>query len=134
MWHFTDYTVGHAHLAMVGFVSFLIWGSVYGLLPRVTGREPRVELVGVHFWMSLVGLVMMGVSLCVGGHARGLSWIAGEPFMESVDKMVPYWVWRSVGGTFMGLGHLVFAYNVWSMRPGAFVDLMRDGGGTGDAR
>ncbi|MCC7138053.1 MAG: cbb3-type cytochrome c oxidase subunit I [Planctomycetes bacterium] len=134
VWHFTDYTVGHAHLAMVGFVSFLIWGSVYGLLPRVTGREPRVELVGVHFWMSLVGLVMMGVSLCVGGHARGLSWIAGEPFMESVDKMVPYWVWRSVGGTFMGLGHLVFAYNVWSMRPGAFVDLMRDGGGTGDAR
>jgi cytochrome c oxidase cbb3-type subunit 1 len=124
-WHFTHYTVGHAHLAMAGFVSFLIWGSVYGLLPRVTGREPRVELVGVHFWLSLVGLAVMFFSLCIGGHRAGVSWIEGTSFIESVRGMAPYWVWRAVGGTFMALGHVVFAINLWSMRPGAFVDLMR---------
>jgi cytochrome c oxidase cbb3-type subunit I len=123
--HFTDYTVGHAHLAMVGFVSFLVWGSVYGLLPRVTGKEPNVDLVGVHFWMSLIGLLIMVFSLCVGGAVRGDSWLANEPFIESVRKMVPFWVWRFVGGTFMGLGHVIFAWNVWSMRPGAFVNLMQ---------
>lgn len=124
-WHFTHYTVGHSHLAMVGFVSFLIWGSVYGLLPRVTGREPNVDLVGVHFWMSVVGLLIMVLSLCIGGHKTGLAWMDGSPFIETVRKMAPYWVWRSVGGTFMALGHIIFAFNVWGMRPGAFVNLMQ---------
>jgi cytochrome c oxidase cbb3-type subunit 1 len=124
IWHFNDYTVGHSHVAMVGFVSFLTWGSVYGLLPRVTGREPNVDLVGVHFWMSLVGLTMMVVSLCVGGTEKGMSAVAGDSFIEQVRRMAPYWVWRSVGGTFMVLGHVVFAINLWMMRPGAFVDSM----------
>jgi cytochrome c oxidase cbb3-type subunit 1 len=132
IWHFTDYTVGHAHIAMVGFVSFLVWGSIYGLVPRVTGKEPNVELVGVHFWLSFVGLLMMFLSLCVGGHIRGVSNLVGEPFMTGLRGMAPYWVWRSVGGAFMGLGNLVFAWNLWSMRPGAFVNLMQqptDGAG-----
>src|SRR5262249_50851229 len=91
--HFTDYTVGHAHLAMIGFVSFLLWGSVYGLLPRVTGKEPNVDLVGLHFWLSLAGLLIYFVSLCWGGLLRGASWIDGEPFIESVRLMVPFWIW-----------------------------------------
>jgi cytochrome c oxidase cbb3-type subunit 1 len=125
LWHFTDYTVGHSHLAVVGFVSFLIWGSVYGLLPRVTGREPRVELVGVHFWMSLIGLTMMVLALCIGGHYKGVGWMGGDAFIETLRRMAPYWVWRSVGGTFMALGHVAFAINLWTMRPGDFVDLMQ---------
>jgi cytochrome c oxidase cbb3-type subunit 1 len=30
-----------------------------------------------------------------------------------------YWLWRAVGGTLMFLSHLVFAYNVWLMKPRA---------------
>jgi cytochrome c oxidase cbb3-type subunit 1 len=123
-WHFTAFTVGHSHLAMVGFVSFLLWGSVYGLLPRVTGREPKVELVGFHFWLSFVGLVMMFLALSLGGHHQGGTWLDGEPFLDGLRGLAPYWVWRSVGGTFMTLGHVVFAVNLWMMRPGAFVNLM----------
>lgn len=124
-WHFTDYTVGHSHLALVGFVSFLAWGSIYGLLPRVTGREPRVELVSLHFWMSFVGLAMMVLALCIGGHGKGMGWMGGDSFIDTLRRMAPYWVWRSVGGTFMTLGHVAFAINLWTMRPGDFVDLMQ---------
>jgi cytochrome c oxidase cbb3-type subunit 1 len=31
--------------------------------------------------------------------------------------MAPYWLWRAIGGTLMFVSHLVFAYNVWLMRP-----------------
>ena len=116
-WHFTDFTVAHAHLTMYGFVVFLIWGGIYGLVPALTGHEPRRAPVGVHFWLALVGLAAYGFALMIGGTARGMSWIAGAPFADSVTLMAPYWTGRAVGGVLMFLAHLVFAYNVWTMRP-----------------
>jgi cytochrome c oxidase cbb3-type subunit 1 len=119
-WHLTHYTVGHAHAAMYGFVSFLIWGSVYGLVPRITGREPSPALVGVHFWLALGGLMIYALSLWFGGTTQGSSWVDGLPFMESVRRVMPFMVWRTVGGVFMLASHVVFAINLFRMRPGAF--------------
>lgn len=117
-WHFTDYTVGHSHLTMYGFVNFLIWGGIYALLPRITGREPPHLAVGVHFWLALIGMLIYVGALSVGGTLKGMSWMSGAPFMDSVRLMEPFWVGRAVGGTMMFLSHLVFAGNLWHMRPG----------------
>lgn len=116
-WHFTNFTVAHSHMTMYGFVVFLIWGGVYGLIPRLTGKEPPHIAVGIHFWLALIGMLVYTTSLEIGGTLQGQSWIAGQPFIQSVVLMTPYWVWRAVGGTLMFLSHLVFAYNVWKMRP-----------------
>lgn len=118
-WHFTDFTVGHAHLTMYGFVVFLIWGGIYGLVPRLTGREPPQLLVGMHFWLAFVGLVVYVGALSIGGTLRGLSWMSGADFLDSVRLMEGYWLGRAVGGTLMFASHLVFAWNLWSMRPPA---------------
>ncbi len=117
VWHFTDFTVAHSHMAMYGFVTFLIWGGVYGLVPQLTGRHPPLVLVGVHFWFALIGLTIYAVSLMIGGTLRGVSWIHGAPFIDSVMLMTPYWTGRAVGGSLMFLSHIIFAYNVWQMRP-----------------
>ena len=119
LWHLTNFTVAHSHMTMYGFVSFLLWGGIYGLLPRLTGREPSHFLVGVHFWFSFIGLLIYGVALMIGGTEQGESWIAGAPFIESVRLMSSYWLWRAVSGNLMFLAHLIFAYNTWCMRPGA---------------
>lgn len=116
-WHFTNFTVGHSHFSMYGFITFMIWGGIYGMVPHMTGRNPRQLLVGVHFWLAFVGIGIYGVSLSIGGHLQGVSWVAGEAFMESVRLMAPYWLWRAVGGTLMFISHLVFAYNFWKMLP-----------------
>ena len=128
-WHLTGYTVGHAHFTMYGFVAFLIWGGIYGLLPRLTGKEPPVKAVGVHFWMSTVGLAIYVVALSIGGTIQGLQWIAQNPFIQSVTAMAPYWLWRAVGGMLMILGHLVFAYNLFHMRPAAKAARALEAGG-----
>lgn len=117
IWHFTNYTVAHSHLAMYGFVAFLIWGGLYALLPRLTGKEPPQLWVGIHFWFSLIGLLIYGLSLMIGGTLQGLSWLSGSAFIDSVTLMAPYWLWRAIGGTLMFLSHLVFAANIWSMWP-----------------
>jgi len=116
-WHFTNFTVGHSHITMYGFVGFLIWGGIYGLLPRLTGREPPHKLVGAHFWLAFVGLLIYAVSLSVGGTIQGMTWMSDAAFIESVRRMAPYWIWRGVGGTLMFVAHLAFAFNVWRMRP-----------------
>jgi cytochrome c oxidase cbb3-type subunit 1 len=117
VWHFTDFTVGHSHLTMYGFVNFLVWGGVYALVPRLTGREPRHLAVGVHFWLALVGVAVYVGALSIGGTLKGLSWLSGAPFIASVQAMESFWLGRAVGGGLMFLAHLVFAYNVWRMRP-----------------
>lgn len=116
-WHFTNYTVGHSHLTMYGFVAFLIWGGVYAIGPRLSGREPAQLAVGMHFWLAVIGLLIYVISLSVGGTLQGLSWARHEPFIESVKLMAHYWLWRAVGGSLMVASHLLFAYNVWRMLP-----------------
>lgn len=115
MWHLTNYTVGHSHLTMYGFISFVIWGGVYALLPRATAKHPDSLLMGIHFWMATVGIVIYVLALSIGGTVQGLDWIHGLPFIQSVTDMAPFWLWRAVGGSLMFLSHLLFAWNVWQM-------------------
>lgn len=123
-WHFTDFTVAHSHLTMYGIITFFLWGFIYALLPRLTRREPPQVSVGIHFWLAFIGLMFYSVPLMVGGTLKGLSWMNGDPFIESVEMMAPYWLWRAIGGSLMWLSHLVFAYNVYKMiRPVTELDL-----------
>jgi cytochrome c oxidase cbb3-type subunit 1 len=123
VWHLTNYTVGHSHLAMYGFVTFAIWGGVYALLPLATGKVPSQTGLGLHFWMALVGSFIYVISLSIGGTVQGLDWIHGLPFIQSVIDMQSYYVWRGIGGSLMFLSHIVFAWNVWRMTYGRSADI-----------
>ena len=115
VWHFTDFTVAHSHLTMYGIITFIIWAGVYAVVPRLTGKEPPQITVGAHFWLALIGLMFYSVPLMIGGTLKGLMWMEGKPFMDSVLMMAPYWLWRAIGGSLMWLSHLVFAYNLYKM-------------------
>jgi len=116
-WHFTNFTVGHSHAAMYGFIAFIAWGVVYGLVPRLTGHEPNPLAVGVHFWLALVGVLTYVIAISAAGVLQGFSWVAGQSFIASVSAAEPLWLWRTIGGLLMVGSHVVFALNVWSMRP-----------------
>ncbi len=118
IWHFTDFNVAHSHMTMYGIISFILWACVYAVYPKITGKEPRQIFVGMHFWMAFIGLFAYMVSLMIGGSLKGLSWIEGEPFIQSVILMQPFWLWRAIGGTLMFVSHLLFAYNFYDMSRG----------------
>jgi cytochrome c oxidase cbb3-type subunit 1 len=118
VWHMTNFTVGHSHLTMYGFVTFAIWGGVYALLPAATDKYPGQVGLGLHFWMALVGSLIYVISLSIGGTIQGLDWMRELPFIQSVVDMQPFYVWRGVGGALMFLSHFVFAWNVWRMTYG----------------
>ena len=115
VWHFTDFTVAHSHLTMYGIISFMLWGFIYTIVPRLTGKEPPQITVGAHFWLALIGLLFYTFPLMYGSTLRGLMWMDGKPFIESVEMMAPYWLWRAIGGSLMWLSHFLFAYNFYVM-------------------
>lgn len=115
MWHFTDFTVAHSHLTMYGIITFMLWGFMYTLLPRLTGREAPQATIGAHFWLALIGLMFYTVPLMYGSTMRGLLWMDSIPFIDTVKMMAPYWLWRAIGGSLMWLSHLLFAYNFYRM-------------------
>jgi len=115
LWHFTDFTVGHSHLGFYGIITFAIWGGTYTIVPRLTGIEPQHHIVGAHFWLAFIGLLFYAIPLSIGGTLKGMMWMEGKPFIDSVVMMFDYWLWRAIGGSLMFLAHFVFAYNFYKM-------------------
>ncbi len=115
IWHFTDFNVAHSHMTMYGIISFFMWGGIYYLLPKITGKAPKELLVGAHFWMAFIGLMFYMFSMMIGGTLKGMAWLEEVPFVETVSMMAPYWLWRAIGGTMMFISHLVFGFNIYQM-------------------
>lgn len=120
--HFTHYTVAHAHMGLYGFFSFVMFGSVYFVMPRLMRWEwPYPWAIALHFWLVFIGFAIYFWPLSIGGWLQGLAMLdASRPFMDSVTLTQPYLVARSVGGGLMTLGHLVFVTH--------FVVALRRGG------
>jgi len=50
----------HSHLNMLGWVSMMIFGVGYHILPRFMGRPLRNQKLGeIHFWLANIGLIGM---------------------------------------------------------------------------
>ena len=115
--HFTHYTVGHAHLGAYGFVTMVLFGAVYFMMPRVLNWEwPYPRLITLHFWLAASGVGIYFVGLTIGGWLQGLAMLdASRPFMDSVTLTVPYLVSRTAGGSLMVLSHFLFVGHFLAM-------------------
>ena len=124
--HFTHWTIGHAHMGVYAFVTLVIFGSMYYILPRLMNREwPSALLIRAHFWLVLVGIFLYVFGVALGGVLQGLVLAEAErPFAESVAAVRP-WLWvRSLAGLLLSAGHVVFAWH--------FVRMIRSSGATAD--
>lgn len=115
--HFTHYTIAHAHLGVYSFYTMTAFGAMYYILPRLVKREwVSARLIRIHFWCTAVGMLVYWVGLTWGGVLQG-RWMNNPdiPFLEIVQRMVPYLWSRSVAGVLMTIGHIAFAVSVWFM-------------------
>ena len=115
--HFTHFTVAHAHLGAYGFVTMVLFGAIYFMLPRVLHWEwPYPRLISLQFWLAAVGISIYFVGLSIGGWLQGVAMLDGaRPFMDSVQLTIPYLQSRSVGGALMLASHLVFVGHFLAM-------------------
>ena len=115
--HFTQWTIAHAHVGVYGFVTFVLFGSIYYVLPRLVDHEwPSERLIRWHFWLVLDGLALYVVPLTIAGVLQGLALLDPHvPFQHSVEVTIPALVARSVAGLVLTAGHVVFAWHCWRM-------------------
>jgi cbb3-type cytochrome c oxidase subunit I len=113
--HFTNWVIGHSHLAFVADYSFWAFTAIYLMVP-VLVRRPLYSrrLMEWHYWLTTVGMTIFMVSLWIAGLIQGQNWLTfSVPFIETVRSMVPYFAFRLLGGLMAGAGVLCFVYNLW---------------------
>ena len=119
--HYTDWTIGHVHSGALGWVAMISIGAIYFLIPRMFGREQMysIKLIDVHFWVSTIGVVLYISAMWIAGVMQGLMWRAVNAdgtltysFVESLERMYPFYFVRFLGGVIFLSGMLIMAYNV----------------------
>ncbi|MFA7330041.1 MAG: cytochrome-c oxidase, cbb3-type subunit I [Candidatus Delongbacteria bacterium] len=131
--HYTDWTVSHVHSGALGWNGFLVFGMLYWLAPRLfqSGRLYSKKLAELHFWIGTVGILLYIVALYSAGVTQGLMWRAFDQtgrllypdFVETVQRLMPMYMVRALGGTLYLTGTILGVYNIlmtWKMRPARY--------------
>ena len=104
--HFTNWVIGHSHLAFVAAYSFWAFSLIYLMVP-VLVRRPMYsrKLMEWHYWLTTVGMTIFMVALWIAGLIQAQNWLTySTPFIETVKSMQPYFALRLLGGLMAGAG------------------------------
>ena len=129
--HYTDWIVAHVHVGALGWNGFLTFGILYWLIPRIYRTTLYSQkLAAFHFWIGTLGILFYAIPLYWAGFTQGLMWKEFTPdgllkysnFLETVVRILPMYVMRSIGGAMYLIGVIVMAYNLAkTMRMGTLV-------------
>jgi len=112
--HFTDWVVGHSHLAMLGFATFAAIGGILHAWQRIPGARFNVELINWAFWLLTAGISLMVIDLTIAGLIQGQLWQQATPWMESVRASQPYWLVRTLSAIPITAGFLLLGVGLFS--------------------
>jgi cytochrome c oxidase cbb3-type subunit I len=106
---FTWFGPAQTQLQILGFFAIVICGAIYELLPRVMGFElPFPKFVRWQHWCFMAGVILLVVSLAIGGIEQGLR-------NSNLETMLPFLRVSTLGLLFLLLGSLLFAANIFVM-------------------
>ncbi|PWB54781.1 MAG: hypothetical protein C3F06_04045 [Candidatus Methanoperedenaceae archaeon] len=97
------YSFMHSHFALVGWVSFMLFGLVYESIPRYTSRAIFSRKLGmIQFWLANIGLIGLSLSY---------------PFMrmymlkekDASDAITAVMIF----GLIEAISCFIFVYNIW---------------------
>jgi len=118
--HFTHWIPAHAHLAVVGFVGMIGWGTCYFILPEMTGRPIHSKrLANLHYWLMFMGVVSMMVVLTISGLIQGHAWYHGEGVYRVLPSTFLYNVMRVMAGAMIVVSSWIGLYNLLRSIPQA---------------
>ena len=112
--HFTDWVIGHSHLAMIGFASFAAMGGLAHIWQRTPGARFNRRALAWSYWLLVSGLALMVADLTAAGLVQASLWNAHLPWLESVRASGPFWLFRSIDGGVLLAGFVCFGASLVS--------------------
>jgi cytochrome c oxidase cbb3-type subunit 1 len=118
--HYTDWVPGHVHMGAMGWVILTACAAMYYVFPKIYKTEIySVKVANIHFWLVFIGQIMYSITMWIAGIQQGamLKMVNADgtlayTFVETLQKIVPYWQLRTVGGLIFTVGMLFFIYNI----------------------
>lgn len=93
----TVYRPAHAHMNLVGFVTMMIFGVGYQILPRFFGHPIHSRTFAIaHIWLANIGLAVLVMGFFLAPHIG--------------SRSIPV---TASGGALWALGAYGFVYNMW---------------------
>lgn len=120
--HYTDWTISHVHVGVLGWNGFLTFGVLYWLVPKLWNvKLYSKKLANAHFWIGFLGILTYVISLYWAGVTQGLMWkqftaegtLQYYNYLETVTQILPMYLIRAIGGTLYLTGALIMIYNLW---------------------
>jgi cytochrome c oxidase cbb3-type subunit I len=111
--HFTQWVVAHAHLALLGFGGSIAIGTSYFLLPLAGRPLWSRRLADIHFWLHILGILGIFLSLTFAGLIQGEGWFNGEDLYRILPELQRYFVVRGISGVLLLTGAVLWVINVF---------------------
>jgi cbb3-type cytochrome oxidase subunit 1 len=117
--HFSDWVVGHSHLAMLGFATFAAAGGLVHVWQRMPTARYNARALEWAYGLLLIGVVLMVVDLTAAGIVEARVWQSGAPWLDSVRAARPYWIVRALAAIPLGGGFIALLVGLTTGTPGA---------------
>lgn len=106
--HFSDWVIGHSHLAMLGFASFIAVGGMSHVWQRIPGVRFNSKALTWCYWLMLSGMTAMVAVLTIAGLVESHLWQSSLPWLDSVRTVKDYWVARTLAAIPVLAGFVCF--------------------------
>lgn len=110
MTQFTMSGYGYDLLALYFFFSFLAFGTIYFVVPRITRREwLSRRLISMHFMFSVYGVGGLVVIALFGGLMQGIGQEDfAQPWQDAARRADPYAVFTTIAWCFLLVSNVFF--------------------------
>ncbi len=108
------YSFMHSHLALIGWLSFFMFGAGYEIIPRFSGKPIYSEKLGfVQFWLGNISLVGLSLSYPF----MRMYMLKGKDYSDALLMVALF-------GLMQAFSMFMFIYNIWKSM-GKDVHLMK---------
>ncbi len=128
--HFSDWVIGHSHLAMLGFATFAAAGGITHAWQRIPWARYNPRALEWAYWLLFGGVIVMVTDLTIAGFVEVRVWQSSAPWLDSVRAARPYWLVRSLSAIPITAGFIALLLGLTTGKRGAGLDVVRESVGT----
>ena len=111
--HFSQWPVMHSHLALYASMGIAIMGTMYWMVPRITGKKLySKKLMDVTWWVSFMGFIVFMAGMMLAGLVANSGWYVHMTVAQVLPFLEPYFIVRAVGGGIVVVSAFLFAINI----------------------